>query len=117
MGNKDTSKAFEAIVEIDETYVGRKPRKGKDDDDHKNKRGRGTKKTPEVGIKERDAKKVYAQVALPNAEGKKLTGKQLFKILDKVCKDNSIVMTDDFRGVQRVEQKERILEACCESQR
>ncbi|MDR3306722.1 MAG: IS1595 family transposase [Endomicrobium sp.] len=35
MGNADMSKAFEAIVEIDKTYVGGKPRKanGKDDDD------------------------------------------------------------------------------------
>jgi transposase-like protein len=51
MGNKENDKFFEAIVEIDETYVGGKPRgTKKQDDDDQNKRGRGTKKTPVVGI-------------------------------------------------------------------
>lgn len=109
MGNKDMSKAFEAIVEIDETYIGGKPRKSnsKDDNDndnnndinsHYNKRGRGTRKTPVIGIKERNSKKVYATVALPNKDGKQLTGKQLLSVLDKICKNDTIVMTDDFKG-------------------
>jgi len=108
MGNKDMSKAFEAIVEIDETYVGGKPRKGtkKDNDDEpKNPRGRGTKKTPVIGIKERSSKKVYAQVALPNKDGKKLSGKQLFKVLDKVCKDQTTIITDDFTGYNMLDHK------------
>lgn len=53
MGNVETEKMFSTIVEIDETYVGGKPRKNNkkdnDDDDNNftpNKRGRGTKKTP-----------------------------------------------------------------------
>jgi len=45
---------YEAIIEIDKTYVGGKPRKSnnKDDDDlPKNNRGRGTlNKTPVIGI-------------------------------------------------------------------
>lgn len=101
MGNTDMSKAFEAIVEIDETYVGGKPTKttGKDDDDlPKAPRGRGTRKTAIIGVKERNTNKVYAVVSLPNKEGKKLTGKQLFAVLDKVCKNNTLVMTDDYRG-------------------
>lgn len=97
MSNTDMSKAFEAIVEIDETYIGGKPRK-RNGDSVPSKRGRGTNKTPVVGVKERNSNKVYAQVALPNKKGQKLTGKQLFKILDKVCKDNTTVMTDDFSG-------------------
>ncbi|MDR1696324.1 MAG: IS1595 family transposase [Endomicrobium sp.] len=102
MGNADMSKAFEAIVEIDETYVGGKPHKENRNDDDNNppkpplKRGRGTSKTPVVGIKERNSKRVHATVALPNSDGQTLTGKQLFKILDTVCKDDTIVMTDDF---------------------
>lgn len=95
MSNTDMSKAFEAIVEIDETYIGGKPRK-RNSESVSSKRGRGTNKTPVVGVKERSSNKVYAQVALPNKKGQKLTGKQLFKILDKVCKDNTTVMTDDF---------------------
>ena len=101
MGNKDMSKAFEAIVEVDETYVGGKPRKanGKDDDDlPKAPRGRGTRKTAVIGIKERKSNKVYATVSLPDKNGKKLTGKELLSVLDKVCKDNTIVMTDDYTG-------------------
>lgn len=97
MSNTDMSKAFEAIVEIDETYIGGRPRK-RNGESVPSKRGRGTNKTPVVGVKERSSNKVYAQVALPNKKGQKLTGKQLFKILDKVCKDNTTVMTDDFSG-------------------
>lgn len=94
MGN-DGQKTFEAIVEIDETYIGGKPRKGEDDD---HKRGRGTKKTPIVGIKERSSGKVHARVAFPNKEGKRLSGKQLFDIVKSVCKSGTTVMTDDFVG-------------------
>lgn len=104
MGNTDMSKAFEAIVEIDETYIGGKPKKANknnDNDDNdlpKAPRGRGTRKTAIIGVKERKTNKVYAVVSLPNKEGKKLTGKQLFAVLDKVCKNNTLVMTDDYRG-------------------
>ena len=45
------------FVEMDETYIGGKPRKG----DEPSKRGRGTKKTPVVGMVERGGK-VYAKV-------------------------------------------------------
>lgn len=97
MGNTDMSKAFEAMVEIDETYIGGKPRK-LNGETEPSKRGRGTKKTPVVGVKERSSSHVFAKVALPNEEGKKLTGKQLFNILDSVCKKDATVLTDDFRG-------------------
>ena len=88
IGNEEYKEAFEAIVEIDETYVGGgKPRKSNkhddnDKDDH-NKRGRGTSKTPIVGVKERNTGRVHAVVANKNDEGKQLSGKQLLKILDK----------------------------------
>jgi transposase-like protein len=105
MGNEDMSKAFKDIVEIDETYVGGKPRKNNTIIDHeghiiykdmtKAKRGRGTKKTPIVGVKERSTGRVYAQVALPNENGEKLSGKQMLTILDEVCEDDTTVMTDD----------------------
>lgn len=97
MGNVDMSKAFEAMVEIDEAYIGGKPRK-MNGDSAPSKRGRGTRKTPVVGVKERSSSHVFARVAFPNATGNKLTGKQLFNILDKVCKENATVLTDDFNG-------------------
>jgi len=103
MGNEDLKTYFETIVEIDETYVGGKPRKGnkgRDDngDVEKNKRGRGTKKTPVIGVIDRDNKKVHAKVALPNKDGKKLTGKQLLGVLNEVAKAGITVMTDEFRS-------------------
>jgi len=93
MGNVKNREVFEAIVEIDETYVGGKPQK-----DNNNKRGRGTRKTPVVGIIDRDKKKVFAKVAVPNAMGKKLTGMQLLSILNEVCKQDSTIITDEFSG-------------------
>ena len=48
--------------------------------------------------KARSSKRVYAKVALPNAKGQKLSGKQLLAVLDKVCKDGTTVASDDFSG-------------------
>lgn len=92
MGNKEQEGFFNAIIEIDETYVGGKPRKenNHDNDDEnnipKNKRGRGISKTPVVGVVDRENKRIYCKVAMPNKEGKKLTGKQLLEILNSACK-------------------------------
>lgn len=45
MSQMEQRELLTGIVEMDETYVGGKPRKGKKyDDDDKPKRGRGTKK-------------------------------------------------------------------------
>lgn len=96
MGNAENQEFIDTVIEIDETYVGGKPRKGKDDDN--NKRGRGTKKTPVVGVIDRDNKKVHARVAKPNKEGKKLTSKQLLEILNQVVKTPLTIMTDEFRS-------------------
>lgn len=100
VSNIEDGKTFEAMVEIDETYIGGKPRKKnrKDDNDKPNKRGRGTKKNPVVGIVDRKQKKVYAKVSLPNKEGKKLSGNQLLAILNEICKNNATVITDEFPG-------------------
>ena len=95
MGNVENREMFEAIVEMDETYVGGKPRRN---DNNKNKRGRGTKKTPVIGIIDRDKKRVYAKVAMPNKNGKKLTGMQLLSVLDEICKQETMVITDEFTG-------------------
>ena len=98
MGNTDMTKAFEAMVEIDEAYIGGKPRKKNNQIHGTAKRGKGTKKTPVIGVKERSTNRVYAKVTLPDENGKKLTGKQLFNVLDSVCKDNATVYTDDYHG-------------------
>jgi transposase-like protein len=57
MAESEQRELLQGLVEMDETYVGGKPRKGnKRDDDKPSKRGRGTKKTPVVGMAERDGK-------------------------------------------------------------
>ena len=103
MAKEEYNDVFEAVVEIDETYVGGKPRKRnkhneRETDENFNKRGRGTSKTPIIGVKERSSGKVHAVVANFNAEGKQLSGKQLFSVLKKVCKDGTTVMTDQYSG-------------------
>jgi len=116
MGNEKTKKLFKGIVEIDETYVGGKPRKinvkldkeGKPGFPGKKrfyKRGRGTRKTPVVGIKERGSGRVHARVMLPNEEGKKLTGKQLLAVLDDACKKGAIVISDDLSSYKILDKK------------
>jgi hypothetical protein len=107
------------FVELDETYAGGKRRKENKKVDEegsvisadkpKNKRGRGTKKTPVVWVKERNAKRVYAKVMLANKEGKKVSGKQALSVLDEVCKERTTVASDGFMGykilVKRTEKK------------
>ena len=105
MGNENLTKSFELIVEVDETYVGGKPRKQNNNlkfttpfPKDTSTTGRGTKKTPVIGVKERGTGRVYARVAFPNEEGKKLSGKQLLAVISAVTKTDTVVMTDDFKG-------------------
>lgn len=106
MEKKEYKETFEAVVEIDKTYIGGKPRKDNNysdyykdnNDDNKNKRGRGKSKTPVTGVKKRNTGKVHAVVANYNEKGKQSSDKQLFSVLKKVCKPNTTVMTDQFFG-------------------
>jgi transposase-like protein len=103
MGNPENQQFIGTLIEIDETYVGGKPRKGakKDDNDDdlpKNKRGRGTKKNVIVGGVDRINKMVFAKVMIKNKDGKKLTGKQLLDVLNQVVVQDSIVISDEFKG-------------------
>jgi transposase-like protein len=104
MGNPENQKFMGTLIEIDETYVGGKPRKGakkdNDNDDNlpKNKRGRGTKKNVVVGCVDRTNKSVFAKVMIKNKEGKKLTGKQLLDVLNQVVVQDSTIISDEFKG-------------------
>jgi transposase-like protein len=100
MGNAENQEFIDTVIEIDECYIGGKPRKENkpDDKDDQNKRGRGTKKTPVVGVVDRENKKVHVKVAKPNKEGQKLTGKQLLSIINEVVKKPLTIMTDEFKG-------------------
>jgi len=87
----DDGALLKGIVEMDETYVGGKPRKG----GRPGKRGRGTKKVPVVGMVQRDGK-VIAKVS-PT-----LTSKRLMTLVRRnVDKKESILITDEFKGYSK----------------
>lgn len=96
---KDDGKLLSGIVEMDECYIGGKPRKGnKRDDDmeggNKSRRGRGTKKTPVVGAVERKGN-VKAKVVSKH----ELCGLDLQSLVRKnVDVANATLITDEYSG-------------------
>lgn len=86
----DNGELLRGIVEMDETYVGGKPRKG----GRPGIPGRGTRKTPVVGMVERKGK-VIARVS------PLLTSKQLTTLIRRNVSPDSTLMTDDFHGYRR----------------
>lgn len=109
----DWGEQLEGIVEMDETYIGGKPRKRNnaapadnvptignlyDRKDNIFKRGRGTKKIPIAGIVERKGRVVAKLMD-------RLTSEELIKLLKKAVKTNeSTLMTDDFRAYQKMDE-------------
>lgn len=86
---------LQGIIEMDETYVGGKPRKGNNRKPlKKSKRGRGTDKTPVVGMIERGGK-VKAGARIDRI----LTAKKM-KALAKanIDVDTATVITDEFKS-------------------
>lgn len=82
-------------VECDETYVGGKPRFRGTAENPINKRGRGTKKTPVVGMVERGGR-VHTRV-VPN-----VTAETLRSAIREVVDYQSTIMTDEnaaYRGI------------------
>ncbi|MCY3789045.1 MAG: IS1595 family transposase [Gemmatimonadetes bacterium] len=94
----DNDRLLSGLVEADETYVGGKPRRTNRKDDHtRNKPGRGTKKTPVIGVVERGGA-VIAKVA------EDLTGKGIVQFLKgAVDPDASLLITDEYRGYNAAE--------------
>lgn len=94
----ENDKMLEGILEMDETFVGGKPRRKNKKANHKpNKRGRGTKKTPVIGAIERGGS-VVAKVA------EDLTGKGIVKFLKKhVNIPESLLVTDEYPGYRAVD--------------
>ncbi len=113
MGNASQKEFFDTIIEMDETYVGGKPRKDNDHHDGEgnsggyNKRGRGSDKTPVIGAIDRVNKCVYAKVSMPDSQGRKLTFKQLFDVLSKVSKpeNGNTIITDEFHSYRPLERE------------
>ena len=98
MATEQGSVLLQGIVEADETYVGGKPRKAnRREDDEPAPRGRGTKKTPVIGVVERGGK-VVAQVA------DSLKGKAILKFLrQSVNPDGSLLITDEYQAYNAVQ--------------
>ncbi|HXD00692.1 MAG TPA: IS1595 family transposase [Verrucomicrobiae bacterium] len=77
--------SLKGTVEVDETYVGGKPRKGTGI----HKRGRGTSKVPVVTVLERGGR-ARSQVVRP------VTGKNLKAVLQKHVSPYATIMTDEY---------------------
>jgi transposase-like protein len=97
---EDDGGLLRGIVEIDETYVGGKPRKGnkrdKDGGLGPNLRGRGTKKTPVVGAVERKGN-VKAKV-MTWLDARHLTT----LVRHHVDLSQSTIITDEYKGYNRL---------------
>lgn len=81
-------------VEVDETYIGGKPRKGSP----QSKRGRGTKKTPVIVLAEKDGNAVSKPL-------ERVSSKALKGIIRENVDLESRIITDDFksyRGLNKV---------------
>ena len=92
----DQSELLSGIVEMDETYIGGKPRKKnkKDDDDNDAPRGRATKKECVVGMIERGGR-----VKAKNVQKHELKAKDLKKLVEEhINLAKSILMTDEYKG-------------------
>jgi transposase-like protein len=90
----EQAELLQGIVEMDECYIGGKPRKGDHDEDNKPKRGRGTKKIPVVGILEREG-----EVRIESANKISLNSKNLMDLVRKyINPKQSVLMTDQYLG-------------------
>lgn len=115
MANEQERKQFELYVEMDETFIGGKPRKPNailDKDGNviartrsNHKRGRGAHKMKVAGIKEMSTTKVYVKFMPPNEKGEELSGKQLLAVIKEACKEGTMVATDDYGGYKILDKK------------
>lgn len=86
---------LKGIVEMDETYIGGKPRKGTGP----HKRGRGTSKAPVVGMIERGGRIIAKPV-----DKNKLNSKSLSKFVrDNVEFADAMLITDEYKGYLRIQ--------------
>ena len=95
---KGSSVLLQGIIEADETFIGGKPRKRKDDDGNlppPSKRGRGTKKAKVLGAVERGGK-VVARVMTD------LSSKTIMRFLTAFVRAGSTLMTDEYKGYKPV---------------
>lgn len=99
----DKDMKLDGMVEMDESYLGGRPRRKSPAANHPylakvdNKRGRGTRKVPVVGIVERKGKVVTKVI-------EKLSGRNLLAMLKHyVNTDKSIAVTDEFSSYKALD--------------
>jgi transposase-like protein len=86
------------IVEMDECYIGGKPRKGNKPRGGTHTRGRGTNKPPVVGMLARGGR-IVAKVT----DKEHLRAKSLSKMVrDHVAVDDAVLITDEYCGYLRI---------------
>ena len=99
MAEREQRKLLSGVVEMDETYIGGKPRKGNTGSSgqgggNKSQRGRGTKKTPVVGMIQRGGN-VSAHVVKKD----RLKAKHLSALVRRhVDIENAVLYTDEYKG-------------------
>ena len=94
MSQREHRELLTGIVEMDETYVGGKPRKGSTN----NPRGRGTKKAPVVGAVERGG-----DVTAKATKKDELKGKDMRAFVrDRVDPTQAHLMTDGYKAYNRM---------------
>jgi transposase-like protein len=89
MAGKTLAGVLHGTVEVDETYIGGKPRRSLDPN-KKNKRGRGTKKTPVMVLVERNGEAVSKPI-------ERVDAKTLHTAIRENVDRQSTIMTDEFR--------------------
>lgn len=93
MSNNPLSGLLKGVVEVDETYIGGKPKKGRNGEP--NKRGRGTKKTPVLAMVERKGNVVSRPI-------ENVTAKTLKSAIREAVDRESTIMTDEWPCYQGI---------------
>ena len=83
------------IVEMDETYIGGKPRRGnKRDDDDPNPRGRGTRKAPVIGAVERGGRVTAKAVSKCRMKGRHMRA----FVRERIDTNRAGLVTDEYKS-------------------
>ena len=96
MSQRKQRNLLTGIIEMDETYVGGKPRRGTKGPgpDGRHKPGRGTRKSPVVGAVERGGKVTARTVAKDRMRGQHMRA----FVRQKVDTGNAMLITDEYKG-------------------
>jgi len=99
MGEQEQRELMTGVVEMDETYIGGDPRKGNSGSSgqgggQKTNRGRGTKKTPVVGMLQRDGRVKTKVVKKTDLTARKLAA----RVREHVDVNNATLYTDQYQG-------------------